>query len=88
MVSGTFGGQADKDVKAIRKRFKLTQDGIVGPISRNVLIVHETWFRPFTGTLPERRPPARDDRGPRPVRCFRAAGHRVMSRTTHRRTLS
>lgn len=87
MVSGTFGGRADKDVKAFRKRLKLTQDGIVGPSARNVLIVHETWFRPFTGTLRE-RPPARDDRGPRPVRGFRAAGHRVMGRTTHRRTLS
>jgi peptidoglycan hydrolase-like protein with peptidoglycan-binding domain len=42
MVCGTFGGQADKDGKAFQERFKPTQDGIVGPSTRNVLIVRET----------------------------------------------
>jgi peptidoglycan hydrolase-like protein with peptidoglycan-binding domain len=42
MVSGTFGGQTNKDVKAFQKRFKLTQDGIVGANTWNALIVHET----------------------------------------------
>jgi zinc D-Ala-D-Ala carboxypeptidase len=42
MVSGTFGGQTLKDVKAFQKRFKLTQDGIVGANTWNALIVHET----------------------------------------------
>jgi peptidoglycan hydrolase-like protein with peptidoglycan-binding domain len=40
-VSGTFGGGTLKAVKAFQKRFKLTQDGIVGANTWNALIVNE-----------------------------------------------
>jgi len=42
MVSGTFGGGTLSAVKSFQKRFKLTQDGIVGANTWNALIVHET----------------------------------------------
>jgi peptidoglycan hydrolase-like protein with peptidoglycan-binding domain len=42
MVSGTFGNGTLKAVKSFQKRFKLTQDGIVGASTWNALIIHET----------------------------------------------
>ena len=42
MVSGTFGNGTLKAVMSFQKRFKLTQDGIVGANTWNALIVHET----------------------------------------------
>jgi peptidoglycan hydrolase-like protein with peptidoglycan-binding domain len=42
VVSDTFGNGTLKAVKAFQKRFKLTQDGVVGANTWKALIIHET----------------------------------------------
>jgi peptidoglycan hydrolase-like protein with peptidoglycan-binding domain len=41
-VDGYFGAKMVAVVKAFQKKFKLTQDGIVGPNTWNALVVDET----------------------------------------------